>query len=91
MTQTNPKLIGIIGAMDEEVEILKAKLTITETVTKAGMTFYRGTLDGQEVVLVRSGIGKVNAAVCTQLLVTLFNVDYIVNSGVAGTDRKSVA
>lgn len=79
------KRIGIIGAMDEEVEILKSLLDITETVTEAGMTFYKGNLYDKEVVLARSGIGKVNAAVCAQLMITLFKIDCLINSGVAGT------
>lgn len=79
------KTIGIIGAMDEEVEILKSMLDITETVTEAGMTFYKGMLHNRQIVLARSGIGKVNAAVCAQLMITLFKIDYLINSGVAGT------
>ena len=84
-TQTSSKTIGIIGAMDEEVEILKSLLDITETITEAGMTFYKGMLHNKEVVLARSGIGKVNAAVCAQLMITLFKIDCLINSGVAGT------
>ena len=79
------RTIGIIGAMDEEVEILKSLLDITETVTEAGMTFYKGIMHNTQVVLARSGIGKVNAAVCAQLMITLFKIDYLINSGVAGT------
>ncbi|MGL5676377.1 MAG: 5'-methylthioadenosine/adenosylhomocysteine nucleosidase [Cellulosilyticaceae bacterium] len=79
------KIIGIIGAMDEEVAILKSLMDVTETVERAGMTFYKGTLHGQTIVLARSGIGKVNAAACTQLMIALFDIDYLINSGVAGT------
>ena len=88
--QLSSKTIGIIGAMDEEVEILKSLLTITETVTEAGMTFYKGLLHNKEVVLARSGIGKVNAAVCAQLMITLFKIDYLINSGVAGTLHAAI-
>lgn len=84
------KTIGIIGAMDEEVEILKSMLDITETVTEAGMTFYKGMLHNREIVLARSGIGKVNAAVCAQLMITLFKIDYLINSGVAGTLHQDI-
>lgn len=84
------KTIGIIGAMDEEVEILKSLLDITETVTQAGMTFYKGLLHNKEVILARSGIGKVNAAVCAQLMITLFKIDCLINSGVAGTLHKDI-
>lgn len=83
-------IVGVIGAMEEEVEILKEKMTITETVTEAGMTFYKGTLHGQQIVLARSGVGKVNAAVCAQLMISLFDVNYLINSGVAGTLRDGV-
>lgn len=82
--------IGIIGAMEEEVEILKEKMEITQTVKQAGMTFYKGTLHGQEIVLARSGVGKVNASVCAQLMITLFDIDYLINSGVAGTLHKDI-
>lgn len=84
-TTTLHKTIGIIGAMDEEVEILKSLMEVTETVTQAGMTFYKGLLHNQNIVLARSGIGKVNAAVCAQLMITLFDINYLINSGVAGT------
>ena len=67
--------LGIIGAMEEEVEILKEKMEIEETVEIAGMTFYRGMLHNQDVILVRSGVGKVNMAVCTQILIDHFNVE----------------
>lgn len=82
--------IGIIGAMEEEVETLKSNMEITETVTAAGMTFYKGTLHGQQIVLARSGVGKVNAAVCAQLMITLFDVNYLINSGVAGTLKEGI-
>lgn len=77
--------LGIIGAMEEEVELLKEKMDIKETVEVAGMTFYHGTLHDQDVVLVRSGVGKVNMATCTQILVDHFSVEALVNSGVSGT------
>ena len=77
--------IGIIGAMDLEVEQLKSKMTVSNIVMKAGMEFYEGTLNGASVVVVRSGIGKVNAALCVQILVDLFEVTHIINTGVAGS------
>ncbi len=76
--------IGIIGAMEEEVLALREKLKVTEVRSIASLEFYVGFLDGKEVVLVRAGIGKVNAAICTQLMIDCFNVDAIVNTGVAG-------
>ncbi len=77
--------IGIIGAMEEEVAQLKEKmedLTITE---KAGMEFYDGLLLGKKVTVVRSGIGKVNAGCCTQILADLFSVNCVINTGIAGS------
>ena len=68
-------MIGIIGAMEEEVAALKEAMTIEENVTFASMDFCKGTLCGKAVVVVRSGIGKVNAAICTQILVDKFGVD----------------
>ena len=76
------KKIGIIGAMDVEVERLKADMTVTRQITKAQMHFCEGTLKNQQVVVVRSGIGKVNAAVCTQILVDEFGVDAVINTGI---------
>ena len=70
-------MIGIIGAMDEEVEQIVAVMDIEREETKAQMTFKAGKLAGKDVVIVRSGIGKVNAAVCTQILVDDFGVDYV--------------
>lgn len=77
-------MIGIIGAMDEEVISIKRRMDVREEKEIAGMTFFVGNLKEQEVVVVRCGIGKVNAAVCTQVLVDLFHVQYIINTGVAG-------
>ena len=78
-------IIGIIGAMEEEVSLLKEEMEIKETVEYATMTFCKGVLCGKDVVIVRSGIGKVNAAACTQIFVDKFNVDVLVNTGVAGS------
>lgn len=77
--------IGIIGAMELEVEELKSKLANTKVTTKAGMDFYEGTLNGAEVVIVRCGIGKVNAALCVQVLVDVFGITHVINTGVAGS------
>ena len=79
------KRIGIIGAMDLEVEHLKSEMQISRIVDKAGMEFYTGTLKGVDVVIVRSGIGKVNAGLCTQILADVFQVTHIINTGVAGS------
>lgn len=77
--------IGIIGAMELEVEELKSKMTVANIVEKAGMEFFEGTLNNASVVIVRSGVGKVNAALCIQILADDFNVTHIINTGVAGS------
>ena len=76
---------GIIGAMEVEVETLKKDMEIRQVVKKAGMDFYDGILRGMPVVVVRSGICKVNAAVCTQILIDQFGADGIINTGVGGS------
>lgn len=83
-------MVGIIGAMEVEVAKLKEMLTDTDTLEKAGMTFLSGKLNGKDVVVVRSGIGKVNAGICTQILVDAYNVDYIINTGVAGSLNNDI-
>ncbi len=83
-------VIGIIGAMDEEVSILKESMEVEKVVNKASMDFYQGKLSNKEVVIVRSGIGKVNAAVCTQILVSEFGVSSVINTGVAGSLRNEI-
>ena len=79
------KRIGIIGAMELEVEQLKEKMTIDRIIKKASMEFYTGILNGTDVVIVRSGIGKVNAALCVQILADVFHVTHVINTGVAGS------
>ena len=66
--------IGIIGAMELEVEQLKAQLSQANITRKAGMDFHEGVLNGASVVIVRCGIGKVNAALCVQILADVFQV-----------------
>lgn len=77
--------IGIIGAMELEVDTLKARMAVTARTTRAGMEFFEGTLEGAPVVIVRCGIGKVNAAMCVQILADLFQVTHVINTGVAGS------
>lgn len=84
------KKIGIIGAMELEVEQLKAKMNIDRIVKKASMEFFTGTLNNTGVVIVRSGIGKVNAALCVQILADVFNVTHVINTGVAGSLNASL-
>ena len=83
-------MIGIIGAMDEEVEQIVAVMDIEREETKAQMTFKAGKLARKDVVIVRSGIGKVNAAVCTQILVDDFGVDYVINTDIAGSLKNEI-
>ncbi len=77
--------IGIIGAMDLEVDTLKSKLADVTITKKAGMEFHEGNLNGASVVVVRCGIGKVNAALCVQIMADVFQVTHIINTGVAGS------
>ena len=71
--------------MEVEVATLKSNMTVKNTVKKASMEFYEGTIGNTEVVVVRSGIGKVNAGICVQILVDLFNVTHVINTGIAGS------
>lgn len=84
------KKIGIIGAMELEVEVLKEQMDVKNIVEKASMKFYEGTLRGKDVVIVQCGIGKVNAGICVQILADLFQVDAVINTGVAGSLRAEI-
>ena len=83
-------MIGIIGAMEEEVAGLKAFMEVEKIVEKASMSFVKGRLCGKDVVIVRAGIGKVNAAACAQILVDVFDADILINTGVAGSLDASI-
>lgn len=83
-------MLGIIGAMEEEVTGLKENMNVEKTVKRASMEFLQGTLAGKPVVVVRCGIGKVNAAICTQILADEFRVDAIVNTGIAGSLKNEI-
>lgn len=78
-------MIGIIGAMDIEVAILRDKMVNPTVETISGVDFIRGKLEGRDVVLARSGVGKVFAAICAQTMILKYGVKAIINSGVAGT------
>ena len=80
----NKKTIGIIGAMDSEIAMFSKKLHNIQTVNKSGLTFFIGVIGEYKGVIVKSGVGKVNAALCTQILIDQFTPDYIVNTGIAG-------
>lgn len=77
--------IGIIGAMEVEVETLKSTMEVKRTLKKASMEFFEGTIGNTDVVVVRSGIAKVNAGVCVQILVDVFEVTHVINTGAAGS------
>ena len=78
-------MLGIIGAMDEEVAKIKEHMEQVEEKTIASMDFMKGMVKEHPVVVVRSGIGKVNAAICTQILADVYEVDAVINTGIAGS------
>lgn len=82
--------VGIIGAMDEEVDLLRSKLKNREDTYLAGSEFYQGEIDSLQVVLLKSGIGKVNAAMGTAILIDKFQPDVIINTGSAGGFHKNL-
>ena len=77
--------LGIIGAMTVEIETLKEHLSDMVTTQRTGMEFYEGTLEGLPVVIVQCGVGKVNAAMCAQILCDCFGITHLVNTGIAGS------
>lgn len=83
-------MIGIIGAMADEVAQIKAVMEQPKVTVAAGMEFFEGKIYGKEVVVVRSGIGKVNAGICTQILADRFRVDKVINTGIAGSLRVEI-
>ena len=81
----NTDVIGIIGAMDVEVALLKDSADISKTTEIAGMEFCEGKLAGKDVVIVKCGIGKVNAGICAHTLINDFGCTRVINTGVAGS------
>ena len=79
------KKLGIIGAMDVEVAALKEKMTDKIVHTIAGSDYCEGKLEGLDVAIVQCGVGKVNAAICAQILCDCFRVSHLVNTGIAGS------
>ena len=86
-SESEPKTdkIGIIGAMDVEVTSLEDASDITKTTKIAEMEFCEGTLGGKDVVIVKCGMGKVNAGICAHTLINDFDCTRIINTGVAGS------
>lgn len=78
-------MLGIIGAMDEEVAKFKEMIENLQIVYKSGMDFFSGKIEGTDVVVVKCGVGKVNAAMCTQTMIDVFDVTGIINTGIAGS------
>lgn len=83
-------MIGIIAAMDVELEKLKNSMTDIKTETLAGTEFLTGSLWGRKTVAAVSGVGKVNAAMCAQTMILKYSPEFIINSGVAGGLDKSL-
>ena len=84
------KKIGIIGAMDVEVNLLKSCLEATKTTEAGGLVFVEGLLNKIPVIIVKSGVGKVNAALCTQRLILQMGATHIINTGIAGAMAKGL-
>ncbi|MNC05487.1 Aminodeoxyfutalosine nucleosidase [compost metagenome] len=78
------EIIGLIGAMDEEIKLLLESMEDKVSTVKTGVTYYSGTIFGKKVVLCKSGVGKVNAAVTTQILLDAFGAACVLFTGVAG-------
>ena len=76
--------IAVIGAMEQEVELLRAELVDATTETIANSEITAGKIDGKEVILLKSGIGKVNAAMSTTILLSKYQPDVVINTGSAG-------
>ena len=77
-------MLAVIGAMDEEIQLIKKRMTQKKVSEHAQITVVTGKFKGTEIVLAQSGIGKVNATICTQMLIDLFNPGALIFSGVAG-------
>ena len=81
---------GIIGALSCEIDLIIEEMMINDIREVAGIKFYSGTIKEMKVVVACSGVGKVNAAVCTQILINIFKVKYIINTGVAGAISENL-
>ena len=77
--------LGIIGAMDVEVALLKEKMENPVTATHGASVYCEGALEGVPAVVVQCGVGKVNAAICAQILISVYGVTHLVNTGIAGS------
>ncbi|MGD9909025.1 MAG: 5'-methylthioadenosine/adenosylhomocysteine nucleosidase [Candidatus Izemoplasmatales bacterium] len=77
-------MIGIIGAMDKEIDLLLSQMSMLRRDEIADKIFYIGNVAGKEIVIVKSGIGKVNATITTTLLLNNYDIEYVLNIGIAG-------
>lgn len=84
-------MLGIIGAMDKETDMLFAKMTDVKETTIGYSRFAQGDLNGLACVIARCGIGKVHAAMCAQSMISLYHPDAVINIGVAGALEESLA
>lgn len=82
--------IGIVGALQIEIDLVLEKMNVLAEFKFAGFPFYTGTLHGKEIFLARSGVGKVNSAACTQILIDRFNIDCVINIGIAGSMKSEI-
>lgn len=82
--------IGIIGAMEKEVAGLKKEIKVKEIKRIGGIDFYSGILQNKDVVLLKSGIGKVNSAMAADILIREFNAEKIIFTGVAGAVNEKL-
>ena len=83
-------MIGIIGAMDVEVNGLVEKMIVNEEITVSSIKYFKGTIQNKDVVIAKCNPGKVNAAICAQTMILKFNPEVIINSGVAGGLSKEL-
>ena len=84
------KYVGIIAAMPEEMEAIKSKMINTKEVDIFNLKFFEGKIKNQKIILVKCGVGKVNAARTTQIMIDKFDIDYIINIGSAGSINDDV-
>ena len=82
--------IGIIGAMDAEIEYILSKMEGKKETGKAGLLFTEGTIGTTDAVVVKCGVGKVNAALCTQILIDCFGITHLLNTGIAGSLNNDI-
>ena len=83
--------VGVIGAMDTEIRLLVKNLENVVETNEKYLVFYEGTFGKTPVVIVKSGVGKVNAGICAQTLITKFGCTHIINTGVAGGIASELA